>query len=57
MNIIPEIETAPPKSTALSSDTMVNVWPNLGGGISPETWTFCESIFFIYYYTLSFEIN
>lgn len=35
--MIPEIDTAPPKRTALSSETMVKVWPNLGGGISPVT--------------------
>jgi len=37
---IPAIETAPPNKTALSYETIVKVWPNLGGGMSPVTWTF-----------------
>lgn len=45
--MIPAMETAPPKRTALSSATMVSVCPNLGGGISPETWALWAANFFI----------
>ena len=44
---VPEIDTAPPKSTALSYETIVKVWPNLGGGMSPVTWALWAEIFFI----------
>lgn len=45
--MIPEMDTAPPKRTALSSATMVKVWPNLGGGISPVTGALRGANFFI----------
>jgi hypothetical protein len=45
--VLPAMETAPPKSTALLGETMVKVWPKRGAGISPETLTFSACNFFI----------
>ena len=36
-SFVPETDTAPPNSTALSSETIVRVCPNLGEGIYPPT--------------------
>jgi hypothetical protein len=44
---LPDIETAPPKSTALVLETIVNVCPKRGAGMSPETFTFSTCSFFI----------
>ena len=45
--VVPEMETAPPKRTALVVETMVKVCPNLGAGISPVTLTLSTCNFFI----------
>lgn len=46
-NVLPDIDTAPPKRIALVFEIMVKVCPNLGAGTYPVTFIFSPISFFI----------